>query len=1537
MATLKLRRGSSFTSPQISEPFFNTINKTMLVGYGTAIGEQITLVKLGANTGSIQITGDLTASNITLTGDLSARNVNLSGNIIIGDEIADNIIVQAAFSGSLIPSASNAYDVGTTTKKWKNLFVVSASIDDVTLPGSNILSSSQQISDYTKFLEIQGDNVVSGSIQVDHDATTNFVSNEHINHTQVSIFAGSGMSGGGNIAGNRTITLSTGSAHFLEGVKKKINTEDVVSGSIQVDHDATTNFVSNEHIDHTSVSITAGEGLTGGGTIASTRTINIVTANDGIDINSNNIQLVNTSSTFTNGVKAKLNTETVISGSVQVNADNVTNFDTNVKDKLNVEDVISGSSQVILNDADYTGFDTNDISEGSTNLYYTDTRVKTKLNAETVISGSTQVNANTITNFDTNVKDKLNVEDVISGSLQITSLPSVDTNDLAEGSTNLYYTDTRVKTKLNAETVISGSSQVNANNVTNFDANVKDKLNVEDVISGSLQITSLPSVDTDDLAEGSTNLYYTDTRVKTKLNAETVISGSTQIDLNHLDTDDLSEGSTNLYYTDARVKTKLNTETVVSGSSQVPMGGDISGNANDATVIKVQGVALTSAEATQISNIGSETISSTQWGYLGASNQAISTTDNVIFNDGDFTGDVQVTGNLTVLGSATEIQTSELRIADKLITVASGSVDSVASDGAGIEIAGANKSLKWDHNTTSFVLDAKVSSSVGFKGEGGELTGIDTDQVTEGSNLYYTDVRVKTKLNTETVISGSSQVNANTITNFDTNVKDKLNVEDVISGSTQIDITHLDTDDLSEGSTNLYYTDTRVKTKLNTEGVISGSSQVNANTITNFDSNVQTKIDDVGLFSGSSQVNANTITNFDANVRDYIRDIDVISGSSQVTESLDSRYLEIVGDNVFTGSSQVVLNDADKTGFDTADVVEGTNLYYTDVRVKTKLNTETVISGSSQVILNDADYTGFDTNDISEGSSNLYYTDTRVKNKLNDETVVSGSAQININHLDTDNLSEGSSNIYYTDVRVKTKLNTETVISGSSQVDIHSTDGYVANEHIDHSTISVGSGKGLTGGGTIDTNRSLTLNTGSAHFGEGVINALTGSGIISSSLFTSPSQGTSRLVNNGITTSVDLGLQTGDSPTFDGLTITSPTALGNTNFTVLMSGASGAVGKRTLATGAFYHVSSSISDGNTAVLGNAGAVKTYIDEALIEVGAGDITRVTAGAGMSGSTDSGEATVAIDTGSNHFGLGVINALTGSGIVSSSAQVNANTITNFDTNVRDYIRSLDVVSGSSQVSLGGDVTGFANDVNVGSVQGVALTSAEVTQLATIGDSTTISATQWGYLGGSNQNVKTNSDVTFASASLSNVTISGNLTVLGDATEIATSELRISDKLITVASGSTTPSQADGAGIEIAGANESITWDNGNSRFNFSDDVYASGTIKASSDIVAFASSDKELKNNITPIKNPIDKINKISGNSFDWNEDKQNIYKGKDYGVIAQEIEKVLPELVVTRESGYKAVKYEKLVSLLIEGIKELSSEVNQLKEKINKEL
>ena len=106
----------------------------------------------------------------------------------------------------------------------------------------------------------------------------------------------------------------------------------------------------------------------------------------------------------------------------------------------------------------------------------------------------------------------------------------------------------------------------------------------------------------------------------------------------------------------------------------------------------------------------------------------------------------------------------------------------------------------------------------------------------------------------------------------------------------------------------------------------------------------------------------------------------------------------------------------------------------------------------------------------------------------------------------------------------------------------------------------------------------------------------------------------------------------------------------------------------------------------------------------------------------------------------------------------------------------------------------------------------------------------------------------------------------------------------------------------------------------------------TINVGGDVIAFASSDKRLKENIKPIANALDKVCKISGNTFDWNEEKQNTYKGRDYGVVAQEIKEVMPELVDTRDNGYLAVKYDKIVPLLIESIKELKKEIEELKSK-----
>ena len=112
-------------------------------------------------------------------------------------------------------------------------------------------------------------------------------------------------------------------------------------------------------------------------------------------------------------------------------------------------------------------------------------------------------------------------------------------------------------------------------------------------------------------------------------------------------------------------------------------------------------------------------------------------------------------------------------------------------------------------------------------------------------------------------------------------------------------------------------------------------------------------------------------------------------------------------------------------------------------------------------------------------------------------------------------------------------------------------------------------------------------------------------------------------------------------------------------------------------------------------------------------------------------------------------------------------------------------------------------------------------------------------------------------------------------------------------------------------------------------------ASGT---SGEITAFFSSDVALKENIENISSPMEKVQNLNGVLFDW---KQDYIDGKggedgyfvrkrDVGVVAQDVEKVLPEVVGTRPDGVKAVKYDRLCALLIECVKDLQTQVDDLK-------
>lgn len=103
---------------------------------------------------------------------------------------------------------------------------------------------------------------------------------------------------------------------------------------------------------------------------------------------------------------------------------------------------------------------------------------------------------------------------------------------------------------------------------------------------------------------------------------------------------------------------------------------------------------------------------------------------------------------------------------------------------------------------------------------------------------------------------------------------------------------------------------------------------------------------------------------------------------------------------------------------------------------------------------------------------------------------------------------------------------------------------------------------------------------------------------------------------------------------------------------------------------------------------------------------------------------------------------------------------------------------------------------------------------------------------------------------------------------------------------------------------------------------------GTIRGCSDIIAFYSSDKRLKDNVNKIVNSKEVVKGLTGYSFDWKEEADR--NGKDFGVMAQDVEKVLPELVHERPDGFKSVDYVKIIPYLIEEVKRLDAEVEELK-------
>jgi hypothetical protein len=465
-------------------------------------------------------------------------------------------------------------------------------------------------------------------------------------------------------------------------------------------------------------------------------------------------------------------------------------------------------------------------------------------------------------------------------------------------------------------------------------------------------------------------------------------------------------------------------------------------------------------------------------------------------------------------------------------------------------------------------------------------------------------------------------------------------------------------------------------------------------------------------------------------------------------------------------------------------------------------------------------------------------------------------------------------------------------------IDIHSLSGYVANENIDHTSVSVIAGTGLTGGGTIAANRTLNVIGGDGITANANDIAITAAQTtITSLLATDIKIGEDDQTKIDFETPNEIHFYADNTEqVYLGDNIFGPESDSDVDL-----GATGVRWKDAF-------VDSVTATGNVAAatITATGDITTEGDViAKNYIVSSSVTHMTQSF-LSGSTIFGDDT--LDT----------HIFTGSLLITGSAPTDITT-TNSIFVGNDITGS--IISGSSLLGVVGTATqgtinhdslaGFVADEHVAHGDVSVIAGTGLTGGGTIAANRTLNV-----IGGDGITANANDIAITAAQTTITSLINSSLTKIGTATDQEYVTFGTSNEVNTHIN-NTERLSVTAVGVEITGH------------------VSASGNItgsiiEASGDVIAFGSSDRRLKDNITPIENPLEKMDKIGGYTFVWN-DNQSTYTGKDVGVVAQEIEEILPELVTTRATGYKAVKYEKIVPLLIESIKELQKKVQKIEE------
>jgi hypothetical protein len=487
--------------------------------------------------------------------------------------------------------------------------------------------------------------------------------------------------------------------------------------------------------------------------------------------------------------------------------------------------------------SDISNHDTDDLSEGSTNLYYTTTRANT--------------------DFDTRLATK-------------------DTDNLSEGSTNQYYTDSRARSS------ISASGDLSYNSTT---GEISFTASGSPVTSVNTQTGSVV-LDTDDIAEGSTNLYYTTTRansaIDTRVNKAFVDALNIQaasVDTNSvaLGTDTTGNYMSGISGTANQIQV---THTPAEGSSATI------GLTDDVTIsndLVVSGDLTVNGTTTTV--LSSSTRINENLLYLNEGGEA--TITNAVGNGSTVTYTADNTFSIGYTVDITGISPTSFNVTDATITAADSTsftisstvTDTYVSGGEAHGHAHVNVDLGWagayddgtyhhagffrdasdgrfkafdsyvpepsdsiniDTNHASFALaNIQADTFIGdLTGTVSDISNHDTDNLTEGStNLYYTTTRANTDFDTRLATKDTDNLSEGSTNLYYTDSRARSSISasgdlsynsttgeisftasgsPVTSVNTQTGSVVLDTDDIAEGSTNLYYTTTRANSAIDT-------------------------------------------------------------------------------------------------------------------------------------------------------------------------------------------------------------------------------------------------------------------------------------------------------------------------------------------------------------------------------------------------------------------------------------------------------------------------------------------------------------------------------------------------------------------------------------------------------------------------------------------------------------------------------------------------------------------------------------------------